>query len=78
VDGDALANLRQITDPRAARLSRRVLEGQIHMLEAQIAQLGELARRLEQQEGQLEKGSGEAVPSGRSRQRGESHDHTRP
>jgi hypothetical protein len=47
---DALAAVGEMTDPVAVRLSRRVLEGQIHMLEAQIAQLSELIDGLAQHE----------------------------
>ncbi|MDQ3890311.1 MAG: hypothetical protein M3312_07135 [Actinomycetota bacterium] len=44
------ADLAKLRDPLAARLSRRVLEGQIHILEAQIAQLTEVMRKLGEQE----------------------------
>jgi hypothetical protein len=57
MDAEVLANLAKVRDPRAARLGRRVLEGQIHMLEAQIGQLTELVRSLEQQEIRLEQAS---------------------
>lgn len=49
-EGDALAAVGEMTDPVAVRLSRRVLEGQIHMLEAQIARLSELIDGLAQHE----------------------------
>jgi hypothetical protein len=44
------ADVTKLRDPIAARLSRRVLEGQIHILEAQIAQLTEVMRKLGEQE----------------------------
>jgi hypothetical protein len=47
------ARFAELTDPVAVRLSRRVLEGHIHMLEAQIARLLELARTLEDREADL-------------------------
>jgi ubiquinone biosynthesis protein UbiJ len=43
-------SLGELTDPLAARFAGRVLEGQIHMLEAQIVQLTEIADRLREQE----------------------------
>jgi hypothetical protein len=49
-EGDALAAVGEMTDPVAVRLSKRVLEGQIHMLEAQIAQLSEVIDGLTQHE----------------------------
>lgn len=58
---DAHADLGAMRDPVAARLGRRVLEGQIHMLEAQIAQLGELARLLGERERELESASASRV-----------------
>ena len=60
---EALADLAAMRDPVAARLGRRALEGEIHMLEAQIAQLSELARVLRERERELESAaasSGEA------------------
>ena len=50
---DVLAGLTAMRDPVAARLGRRALEGQIHMLEAQIARLSELARLLGERESEL-------------------------
>jgi ubiquinone biosynthesis protein UbiJ len=47
---DVRDNLGELTDPLAAQFAGRVLEGQIHMLEAQIAQLTEIVDRLREQE----------------------------
>lgn len=43
----------QVRDPDGLRLTRRLVEGQIHLLSAQIAQLREIRSQLDERESEL-------------------------
>jgi hypothetical protein len=49
-----MEGLDEVNDPLAVRLARRMVDGQIHILEAQVAKLQEITRQLEERERALD------------------------